>query len=59
MISTRGIDGLRQATQDMAEHLEAARSNASMLQSIASGEIAEAPKEVPESRRGRRREENR
>jgi transcriptional regulator with XRE-family HTH domain len=55
----RGIDGLRQAAEEMAEQLEAAGSHASMLRSIASAAIVEAPKEVPESGRGRRREQNR
>jgi transcriptional regulator with XRE-family HTH domain len=36
-----GIDGLRQAAQDMAAHLETARSTASTLASMTSGAIVE------------------
>ncbi len=50
------IDGLLQAAQDMADHLLAARSNASTLVSIAGGAIAEATKEAPESGPGQRRD---
>jgi hypothetical protein len=54
-----GIDGLRQAARDMADQLEAARSDAKTLASIASLAIVETPKEVLESRPAQRRDQNR
>jgi transcriptional regulator with XRE-family HTH domain len=48
-----GIEGLRQAARDMADQLEAARSNAKTLASIASFAIMETPEEVLESRPAR------
>jgi transcriptional regulator with XRE-family HTH domain len=51
-----GIDDLLQAAREMAEQLQEARSNARILQSIASAAIVVAPKEGPESRPGRSRD---
>lgn len=53
------IDDLRLAAQEMSEHLSAAESSASILRSLAAGAIVLSPTEVPESRPGRRRDQNR